>query len=178
MGAFAAPNRAGIMNSLPAQHRGAGGGLSATFQSSAQVLSIGIFFTLMILGLSTVLRTTLTSGLEAHGVPGALAVQVGNLPPVSILFATFLGYNPIQQLIGPGVLSHLSAANAATLTGRQYFPHLIAGPFQAGLHEAFAFSIVACLIAALASWFRGGRYVAGAPSAVAADPDVGSLVSP
>src|SRR5487761_1417451 len=178
MGAFAAPNRAGIMNSLPAQHRGAGGGLSATFQSSAQVLSIGIFFTLMILGLSTVLRTTLTSGLEAHGVPGALAVQVGNLPPVSILFATFLGYNPVQQLIGPGVLSHLSAANAATLTGRQYFPHLIAGPFQAGLHEAFAFSIVACLVAALASWFRGGRYVAGAPSAVAADPDVGSLVSP
>ncbi len=178
MGAFAAPNRAGIMNSLPAQHRGAGGGMSATFQSSAQVLSIGIFFTLMILGLSTVLRTTLTSGLEAHGVPGALAVQVGNLPPVSILFATFLGYNPVQQLIGPGVLSHLSAANAAALTGRQFFPQLIAGPFQAGLHEAFAFSIVACLIAALASWFRGGRYVAGAPSAVAADADVGSLVTP
>ena len=178
MGAFAAPNRAGIMNSLPAQHRGAGGGLNSTFQSSAQVLSIGIFFTLMILGLSTVLRTTLTSGLEAHGVPGALAAQVGNLPPVSILFATFLGYNPVQQLIGPGVLSHLSAANAATLTGRQFFPQLIAGPFQAGLHEAFAFSIIACLIAALASWFRGGRYVAGAPSAVAADPDVRSLVSP
>ena len=178
MGAFAAPNRAGIMNSLPAQHRGAGGGLNSTFQSSAQVLSIGIFFTLMILGLSTVLRTTLTSGLEAHGVPGALAAQVGNLPPVSILFATFLGYNPVQQLIGPGVLNHLSAANAATLTGRQFFPQLIAGPFQAGLHEAFAFSIIACLIAALASWFRGGRYVAGAPSAVAADPDVRSLVSP
>jgi MFS family permease len=178
MGAFAAPNRAGIMNSLPAQHRGAGGGMNSTFQSSAQVLSIGIFFTLMILGLSTASRTTLSSGLEAHGVPGPLAMQVGNLPPVTILFATFLGYNPVQQLIGPGVLSHLSVANAATLTGRQFFPQLIAGPFQAGLHEAFAFSIIACLIAALASWFRGRRYVAGAPSAVAGDSGDGSLIRP
>src|SRR6185312_16530604 len=105
MGAFAAPNRAGIMNSIPAQDRGAGGGMNATFQNSAQVLSIGIFFTLMILGLSSVLPTTMSGGLEAHGVPAAVAQHIGNLPPVSILFAAFLGYNPIQQLVGPHVLS-------------------------------------------------------------------------
>ncbi|HYM50845.1 MAG TPA: MFS transporter [Candidatus Limnocylindrales bacterium] len=178
MGAFASPNRAGIMNSLPAEHRGAGGGMNSTFQNSAQVLSIGIFFTLMILGLSTVLGTTLSTGLQAHGVPTAIAQQVGSLPPVSILFAAFLGYNPVQQLIGPGVLSHLSAANAATLTGRQFFPQLIAAPFQAGLHEAFTFSITACLIAALASWSRGRRYVAAETSVGVHDAGEGSLISP
>jgi MFS family permease len=160
MGAFAAPNRAGIMNSIPAQDRGAGGGMNATFQNSAQVLSIGIFFTLMILGLSSVLPTTMSGGLEAHGVPVAVAQHIGNLPPVSILFAAFLGYNPIQQLVGPHVLSQVSTANAATLTGKQFFPTLISGPFQAGLHEAFTFAIIACLVAALASWSRGGRYMA------------------
>ena len=152
MGAFASPNRAGVMNSLPPGDRGAGGGMNATFQSSAQVLSIGIFFTLMIFGLSS-----MTAGLEAHGVPAAVAVHVGQLPPVSILFAAFLGYNPIQSLVGTHVLSQLSAANASALTGRQFFPELISGPFAAGLHQAFTFSLVVCLIAALASWSRGKR---------------------
>jgi MFS family permease len=177
MGAFASPNRAGIMNSLPAQDRGAGGGMNATFQSSAQVLSIGIFFTLMILGLSNALGPTLVHGLEAHAVPAAVANRVGALPPVSILFATFLGFNPIQQLIGPATLSQLSSANAAALTGREFFPQLISGPFQSGLHEAFAFSIIACAVAAVASAFRGGRYVATSsgelPETQAVDPQTG-----
>ena len=155
MGAFASPNRAAVMNSLPAGDRGAGGGMNATFQSSAQVLSIGIFFTLMITGLAATLSTTLTGGLEAHGVPAAVATQVGHLPPVSILFAAFLGYNPIQQLVGAHVLGHLSAANAAALTGREFFPQLISGPFADGLHQAFTFALLVCLVAAVASWSRG-----------------------
>ncbi len=164
MGAFASPNRAGVMNSLPPGDRGAGGGMNATFQSSAQVLSIGIFFTLMIIGLSATLSTTMTAGLEAHGVPVAVAQHVGHLPPVSILFAAFLGYNPIQSLVGAHVLSQLSAANAAALTGRQFFPTLISGPFAAGLHQAFTFSLMVCLVAAVASWSRGGRFVAAHPT--------------
>ncbi len=160
MGAFASPNRAGIMNSLPPADRGAGGSMNSTFQNSAQVLSIGIFFTLVILGLSSVLSSSMTSGLAAHGVPLATAQHVGNLPPVSILFAAFLGYNPVQQLLGTATLSHLSPASAAALTGRDFFPHLISKPFQAGLHEAFGFAIAACLVAAAASWSRGSRYVA------------------
>ncbi len=160
MGAFASPNRAGVMNSLPPEDRGAGGGMNQTFQNSAQVFSIGIFFSLMIAGLSSALRTTMVKGLTTHGVPPSLAAHVGALPPVSILFAAFLGYNPIQQLLGPQGLAHLSAGNRATLTGRQFFPHLISGPFQAGLHTAFTFAIVACLVAAMASWSRG-RQVAG-----------------
>jgi MFS family permease len=172
MGAFSSPNRAAVMNSLPAGDRGAGGGMNQTFQNSAQVLSIGIFFTLMIAGLAATLPHTLAAGLQAHGVPAAQAHHAAQIPPVSILFAAFLGYNPIQHLLGPGVLSHLSAHDQAELTGRSFFPHLISGPFQSGLHAAFAFAIVACLIAALASWSRGGRQ-ADEPAAQAARGPVG-----
>jgi MFS family permease len=168
MGAFAAPNRAAVMNSLPAEHRGAGGGMSTTFQNSAQVLSIGIFFTLMIVGLSATLPHALQSGLTAHGVSAATAAKVSHLPPVSVLFASFLGYNPAKELLGPHVLAHIPAHDAATIGGRAFFPHLIAAPFRSGLREAFAFAIVACLIAALASWSRGARAHAPEPVSVEA----------
>jgi MFS family permease len=160
MGMFASPNRAAVMNSLPPADRGAGGGMNQTFQNSAQVLSIGIFFTLMIVGLASTLPQTLSGGLQDHGVPPAAAHQIADLPPVSILFAAFLGYNPIQHLVGPHVLGALSAHDQAALTGSAFFPNLISGPFRTGLHSAFAFAIVACLIGAAASLLRGGRYEA------------------
>jgi MFS family permease len=156
MGMFASPNRAGVMNSLPAADRGAGGGMNQTFQNSAQVLSIGIFFTLMILGLASTLPTAMHSGLVAHGVPQADAARLAHLPPVSILFAAFLGYSPIQHLLGPAALHALPAHDQAALVGHSFFPQLIAGPFRSGLHAAFGFAIVACLIAAGASMMRGG----------------------
>ncbi len=159
MGMFASPNRAGVMNSLPPGDRGAGGGMNQTFQNSAQVLSVGIFFTLMILGLSATLPHTMASGLEAHGVSAHAAEHAAHLPPVSILFAAFLGYNPIQHLLGSSVVSQLPAHTQAVITGRSFFPQLISEPFRNGLHEAFAFAIVACLVAAAASWSRGKRYV-------------------
>jgi MFS family permease len=165
MGLFASPNRAAVMNSLPPEDRGAGGGMNQTFQNSAQVLSVGIFFTLMIIGLSANLPHALASGLQAHGVSAAAAHGASQIPPVSILFSAFLGYNPIEHLIGAHALGLLSPANHAAVTGRSFFPHLISSPFSSGLHEAFLFAIVACLIAAAASLLRGGRYYYGdAPS--------------
>jgi MFS family permease len=158
MGTFAAPNRAGVMNSLPPQHRGVGSGMNSTFQNSAQVLSIGIFFTLMIVGLSATLPPTLYHGLLAHGVPAPVANTAAHLPPVSILFSAFLGYSPVQHLVGASVLAHLPAGQAAALTGRSFFPSLISGPFASGLHTAFDFAIAACLAAAGMSWLRGGKY--------------------
>jgi MFS family permease len=158
MGMFASPNRAAVMNSLPPGDRGAGGGMNQTFQNSAQVLSVGVFFSLMIAGLASSLPRTLANGLHAHGVPLAKAVAIGHVPPVSVLFAAFLGYNPIKELAGTKVLSHLSAHSQALLTGRTFFPELISAPFRTGLHVAFAFAIVACLIAAGASLMRGGMY--------------------
>ena len=130
MGMFASPNRAAVMNSLPRADRGAGGAMNQTFQNSAQVLSIGVFFTLMIVGLSSGLPSALHDGLLAHGVSNVDATRISHLPPVSTLFASFLGYNPVQQLLGPHVLASLPAADAQTLTGRSFFPKLIAGPFH------------------------------------------------
>jgi MFS family permease len=156
MGMFASPNRAGVMNSLPASDRGAGGGMNQTFQNSAQVLSIGIFFTLMIIGLASSLPHTMAAGLEAHGVGAHQALQAAHQPPVSILFAAFLGYNPIQHLVGSAGLAGLNVHQHALLLGRSFFPRLISGPFRTGLHEAFVFAIIACLVAAVASFFRGG----------------------
>jgi MFS family permease len=157
MGLFASPNRAAVMNSLPAGDRGAGGGMNQTFQNSAQVLSLGVFFTLMIVGLAASLPHAMSTGLEAHGLSAATADRVAGLPPVSILFAAFLGYNPIEHLVGTHALSTLGASDHATLTGSSFFPQLISGPFQTGLHAAFTFAIIACLIAAAASSMRGAH---------------------
>ena len=158
MGMFASPNRAGVMNSLPRGDRGAGGGMNQTFQNSAQVVSIGVFFTLMVAGLTSSLPSAMASGLEAHGVARAAAEHAAHLPPVSILFAAFLGYNPIQHLVGANALHALPVAQQALVTGRAFFPGLITGPFRDGLHETFMFAIVTCLLAAAASLMRGGRY--------------------
>ncbi|AEA27989.1 major facilitator superfamily MFS_1 [Pseudonocardia dioxanivorans CB1190] len=160
MGCFASPNRAAVMNSLPAADRGAGGGMNSTFQNSAQVFSIGIFFSLMIAGLAATLPSALTSGLEAHHVPAAAATAIASSPPVSVLFAAFLGYNPMQHLLGDAVLAQMPPVDVAAVTGNTFFPDLISGPFEAGLHIAFGFAIAACLIAAAASVSRGTRYVA------------------
>ncbi len=174
MSMFGSPNRAAVMSSLPPEHRGAGSGMNTTFQNSAQVLSIGIFFTLLIVGLSASLSTSLYHGLVAHGVSTNTAAQAAHLPPVSTLFAAFLGYNPVQHLVGPGVLSHLSAAQQSTLTGRSFFPGLIAAPFRNGLHAALDFAIVASLLAAAASWSRGGHNTNAAP----VDPEVATETNP
>jgi MFS family permease len=170
MGLFASPNRAAIMNSLPPGQRGQGAGMSTVGMNASMVLSIGIFFTLIIVGLSSSLPSTLYHGLTAHGVPSAAAHQVANLPPTTSVFSAFLGYNPISELLGPsGVLSHLTHAQATFLTGRSFFPSLIAGPFKTGLHEAFDFAIIAVLIAAIASALIGKQYFYKAPTAASSD---------
>ncbi|MGC1239439.1 MAG: MFS transporter [Acidimicrobiales bacterium] len=157
MGMFAAPNRASIMNSLPKEHRGVGSGMASTFQNSGQVLSIGIFFTLMIIGLSRTLPHALYVGLTAQGVSSAVAHQVSSLPPVSTLFASFLGYNPMQHLLGAHVLSTLSPSARTTILGRKFFPKMIEKAFVSGLHPALDFAAILCAAAAVTSWFRGSH---------------------
>jgi MFS family permease len=177
MGLFSAPNAAAIMNSVPAKQRGAASGMLATFQNSGFVLSIGIFFSLMIAGLAATLPTTLTNGLTGQGVPHSVAHQIGSLPPVGSLFAAFLGFNPVHELLAPtGVLNHLPPASAAVLTGRTFFPQLISQPFHDGLVIVFSMAIGVLLIAAAASALRGGRYV-HEESAEAAAIAVGAATS-
>ncbi len=158
MGMFSAPNTAGIMNAVPAGQRGVASGMRSTFQNSGMTLSIGLFFTLMVLGLAAALPASLYHGLVQQGVPAADATRISHLPPVGTLFAAFLGYNPVATLLGPA-LHGLPASRAAVLTGRQFFPNLIAKPFMAGMRVTFYFSTVMMLIAAGASWLRGKRYI-------------------
>ncbi|WP_232248768.1 MFS transporter [Streptacidiphilus rugosus] len=152
-GLFASPNRAEIMNAVPARQRGVGAGMTATFQNAAMVLSIGLFFSLIVLGLAQSLPGALDHGLVAQNVPAPVAAKVSQLPPLAVLFAAFLGYNPIRQLLGPQVLQHLPPGRAEYLTGRDFFPHLVTGPFRDGLAVAFWFALAACLVAAVASAF-------------------------
>ncbi len=159
-GMYSAPNTSSMMGSVPARQRGAAAGMRATFQNSGTSLSIGVFFSLLITGLAASLPHTLTAGLEGQGVPGPIAEQVGSLPPVSTVFSAFLGINPIQNLLGPsGVLDRLPAHNVAVLTGREFFPELITGPFHHGLVIVFAAAAVMGLLAAIASLVRGPRPV-------------------
>ncbi|HTX82126.1 MAG TPA: hypothetical protein VME44_08110, partial [Streptosporangiaceae bacterium] len=159
-GMFAAPNSASIMSSVPARHRGAASGMRSTYQNSGTALSIGVFFSLMIAGLASTLPQTLTRGLLRHGVPTGIAHQIGNLPPVSSLFAAVLGVNPVQHLLSAtGVLAKLPAVSQLVLTGRTFFPQLIAQPFHHGLVVVLSVSAALAAVAAIASLLRGGRYV-------------------
>jgi hypothetical protein len=155
-GLFVSPNWAEMMNSVPPDRRGAAGGMIATFQNSAFVLSIGIFFSLMVAGLSSKLPAAMYSGLTAQGIPAATAAPISHLPPIGVLFASFLGYNPMRQLLG-SLLHHLAPAHAAYVAGREFFPHLITAPFHSGLGVAFGFAIAANVIAACASALTGRR---------------------
>jgi MFS family permease len=160
-GMFASPNSSSIMGSVPASDRGVASGMRATFQNSGTAISIGVVFTLMIAGLSSSLPSTLTNGLVKVGVPSGVAHQVATLPPVSSLFASVLGVNPIQHLLAPtGVLAKLPAASQATLTGREFFPSLLAGPFHSGLIVVFGVSAGLSVLAGLASLLRGKRQAA------------------
>jgi len=167
MGLFSAPNAAAIMNSVPPKQRGAASGMFATFQNSGFVLSIGIFFSLMIAGLAGTLPTTLTGGLAHQGVPHGLALQIGKLPPVGSLFAAFLGYNPVHTLLAPtGILARLPARNVAVLTGKQFFPQLISGPFHHGLLIVFTMAACVLVIAAILALRHGGSEVISERAAV------------
>jgi MFS family permease len=157
-GMFASPNSSSIMGSVPASDRGVASGMRATFQNSGTAISIGVVFTLLIAGLSSSLPSSLSGGLVKVGVPSGVAHNIAALPPVSSLFASVLGVNPIQHLLEPtGVLAKLPAASQATLTGREFFPSLLAGPFHSGLVVVFGVSATLSVLAGLASLLRGKR---------------------
>jgi MFS family permease len=157
-GIFTAPNTAAIMSSVPAAQRGAASGVRATFFNAGSSLSIGIFFSLMIIGLANTLPSAMSSGLQEQGVSATVAHDVANLPPVGSLFAAFLGYNPMAELLAPSGALQQPGVNADVLTGQTFFPHLITEPFHSGLVVVFSAAAVMMLIGAVASVFNPGRY--------------------
>ncbi|OBF31556.1 MFS transporter [Mycobacterium sp. ACS1612] len=157
-GIFTAPNTAAIMSSVPAAQRGAASGVRATFFNAGSSLSIGIFFSLMIVGLANTLPSAMSAGLQQQGVSATVAHEVANLPPVGSLFAAFLGYNPMAELLAPSGALHHPGVNADVLTGQTFFPHLITEPFHSGLVVVFSAAAVMMVIGAIASIFNPGRY--------------------
>jgi MFS family permease len=158
-GLFAAPNTASIMNSVPARHRGAASGMRVTFAQSGMPLSMGLFFTLLVIGLNSRVPAAMYKGLLAHGVPAANAAQLSHVPPLGYIFAAFLGLNPLKSLLGPAVLNHLAPGQAAAITGRAFFPHLIGPPFKDALMLILGFAVVMSVIAAIASALRGEKFI-------------------
>ncbi|AXK79722.1 MFS transporter [Pseudolabrys taiwanensis] len=156
-GLFIAPNATQIMNAVPAQERGQASGMRATAVNAGTVLSIGVFFSLMLVGLAQMLPQSMQAGLVAQGMPADIARQVASAPPVASLFAAFLGYNPMGELIPASALSAIPAVNAATITGKTFFPTLMSAPFMEGLKFAFTFSMLLNLISAAASWRAVGK---------------------
>jgi MFS family permease len=163
-GIFTAPNTAAIMSSVPAAQRGAASGVRATFFNAGSSLSIGIFFSLMIIGLANTLPNAMSSGLQEQGVSASVAHEVASLPPVGSLFAAFLGFNPIEQLLGPSGALQQPGVNADVLTGKTFFPHLITAPFHSGLGVVFIAAAAMMVLGLVASIFNPGRY-ADAPGA-------------
>jgi MFS family permease len=157
-GIFTAPNTAAIMSSVPAAQRGAASGVRATFFNAGSSLSIGIFFSLMVIGLANTLPDAMSRGLQQQGVPAGLAQQVAGTPPVGSLFAAFLGYNPMAELLAPSGGLQQPGVNAGVLTGKTFFPDLITEPFHAGLVVVFGAAALLMVIGAIASMFNPGRY--------------------
>jgi len=177
-GLFASPNTAAIMSSVPAHHRGAASGMRSTFQNSGMSLSIGIFFSLLIAGLANTLPKALTPGLTAQGVPPAVASSIAHLPPVSTVFSAMLGYNPVRNLLAPtGLLRTLPARNVATLTGKEFFPTLISGPFHHGLMIVFTAAAVMSVIGACVSWMRGKKVAVDSEPRYVRDNGTGTVAN-
>ena len=76
---------------------------------------------------------------------------------MGILFAAFLGYNPIARLLGPSGVLHdrCRPTTSTTLTGKEFFPHLIAARSTPGLVLVFGVAAAMMVVAAVASWFAG-----------------------
>jgi EmrB/QacA subfamily drug resistance transporter len=161
MGMFSAPNTTAIMNSVPAEQRGASSGMRSTLQNTGMAMSMTLYFTILILGLVKNLPPILYGGLIQAGVPAAVAQKAAEMPPTTALFSAFLGYNPMNSILGNDAVSALPAAARSAILGNRFFPTTIAPAVMSSLRLAFYISAALSLIAAVASWMRGKRYVHG-----------------
>lgn len=164
MGLFASPNTSAIMSAVPARFRGAASGMNATFMNAGMMLSMGVFFTIVISSLATGLPSTITHGLSRFALPASFIHGLAHASPLSLLFAALLGYNPLKTLfsstaVGRTVVSHLPAHQVATLESPQFFPQLISHPFMDALRVVFLFAAAMTLLSAILSVFRGGRFI-------------------
>jgi MFS family permease len=159
MGLFSSPNMTAIMNSVPPEYRGVASGMRATIQNAGTLVSMSLFFSMAIMGLAQRLPQALFSGLVAAGIPTDAATHVAAMPPTGALFAAFLGYNPMQQLLPPAVLANLPETTKSLVLGKQFFPSLMAPAFMASLRLTFYGAAALAFLASIVSFLRGGKYI-------------------
>jgi len=153
--------------------------MRSTFQNAGSPLSLGIFFSIMVVVLSNSLPGAIQNGLLGGGVPAQAAAQASHIPPTGALFAAFLGYNPMESLLSPAVISQLSPTAQANLLGTHFFPSIIASPFMDSLRVVFWFSAFLAVVGAVCSWLRGStNFVYEESETSAAKPTVTAEVSP
>ncbi|KAA8922449.1 MFS transporter [Thermoplasma sp.] len=163
MGLFGAPNITAVMNSLPPHYRGTGSGMRATLQNTGQTASMGIFFSIVLITLTSYLASSFNTALAAAGASVLIPV-FDKIPATSALFSAFLGYNPMATILGllPSSFSSLiSPSSLAILEGTHWFPLALAPAFMKALHASFYAGAGILVIAALLSAFRGKRFVYG-----------------
>jgi MFS family permease len=172
-GMFASPNTASIMNSVPPEHRGAASGMRATLQNTGQTISLAIFFTIVLEILAGKLPSVLSSAVVSAGAPSALAYAFSKIPPTGALFAAFLGYNPVAsilQQLPPSIRSAIPSSALNVLTGKHWFPTVIASPFMQALSVSFYIGAAISLVAAVSSALRGRVYIYDANREVEQQP--------
>jgi MFS family permease len=166
-GMFGSPNIASIMNSVPPEDRGAASGMRATLQNTGQTVSLAIFFTIIITGLSSSLPNALSKALTTPPaqVPQQALALLNTIPPTSALFAAFLGYDPMGSILStlqtkfPSVYSLIPHSTVIFLEGQKFFPTAIAPAFMSALQLCFYIGAALSIVAAIASLLRGERYI-------------------
>ncbi len=164
MGLFASPNTSSIMSAVPARFRGSASGMRSTFMNAGMMLSMGLFFSMVIGSLASGLPKAMIGGLSRFSLPHSMVVGMAHLPPLTILFAALLGYNPLKTILGSSargkaILAHLPKAQASRLMSPKFFPHLISHPFMDALRVVFLFAAAMSLLSSILSVFRGERFI-------------------
>jgi MFS family permease len=160
-GMFSSPNAAAIMNAVPAEDRGVSSGMMSTLMNSGFVLSMGMFFTIIVVGLTSAFPSELSAALSAANAT-QLIPAMSAIPPTGALFAAFLGYNPVQMILtglSPALLATVAPAAIATITGGIWFPTTLAAAFMPSLALSFYIGAAISFIAALLCAMRGDKYV-------------------
>lgn len=156
-GMFAAPNTAAIMNSVPADSRGAASGMMTTLRNAGMTASLGMFFTIVLLSLTVNLPSSFNSALATLGVSN-LDKLFDSIPPTTAMFSAFLGYNPVATIISSAGIS-VPQSVLSQMTSLTWFPNALAPAFMSSLRDAFYVGLILSLAAAVISVLRGKRFV-------------------
>jgi len=156
-GMFASPNTSSIMGTVPPERRSSAAGMLFTLQNTGTTVGLTVLFTEVVAALGTSLPSAMSTALTNAGA-SQLAPYLSNIPPTIALFAAFLGYNPMHEIIArlpSSAGAHLNTQAVSTITATTWFPNAIAQSFMGALHVALYLNAGLAIVAAVASLMRG-----------------------